>query len=274
MQDPALLERKLGARLAAVRAARDEVRADAGRLPVVFPGLPRKVGKDAVGGGQLRCGDATIDLDAWRQCDLGAALLLLQCAPPDQALWDLYEHGDIEERAMLLRALHLLPLGQSTVRLLTEVQRTNMVLHVEAACCDGDLVARAARAALPGFGQPEQNRLLLKLAFLDLPLRRVFGAERLANAELSRMLQDLATEREAAGRTVWRDTDRLLGRAPVPGTTARILGSLEHGDDGRRLAAAEALAALDRKELLQYARDRLPREPRADVKALLQRIVG
>jgi len=274
VQDLALLERKLGARLAAVRTARDEVRTDGKRLPVVFPGLPRKVGKDAVGGGQLRCGDATIDFDAWRQCDLAAALLLLQCAPADAALWDLYEHGDIEERAMLLRALHLLPLGAATVRLLGEIQRTNMVLHVEAACCDGDLVARAAQAALPGFGPPEQNRLLLKLAFLDLPLRRVFAAERLANAELSRMLQDLATEREAAGRAVWRDTDRMLGRAPVPGATARMLGSLEHGDDGRRLAAVEGLLALDRKDLLPLLRERLPREPRADVKALLQRIVG
>src|SRR5262245_23013627 len=279
MQDPAVLERMLGARLAAVRAARDDVRADQKRLPVVFPGLPRKVGKDAVGGGQQRCGDATIDLDAWRQCDHAAALLLLQCAPGDRALWDdalwdLYEHGDIEERAMLLRALHLLPLGPWTVRLLAEVQRTNMVLHVEAACCDGDLVARAAQAKLPGFGAVEQNRLLLKLAFLDLPLRRVFLAERLANTELSRMLQDLATEREAAGRAVWRDTDRMLGRAPVPGTTARMLGSLEHGDDGRRLAAAEGLLALDRKDLLWLLRERLPRESRADVKALLQRIVG
>jgi len=102
----------------------------------------------------------------------------------------------------------------------------------------------------------------------------VFAAEQLANAELSRMLQDLATEREAAGRAVWRDTDRMLGRAPVPGATARMLGSLEHGDDCRRLAAVEGLLALDRKDLLPLLRERLPREPRADVKALLQRIVG
>ena len=52
------------------------------------------------------------------------------------------------------------------------------------------------------FGEPDWNRLILKLAFIDLPLRRAFDAERHANTELSRMLQGLATEREAAGRSV------------------------------------------------------------------------
>ena len=160
------------------------------------------------------------------------------------------------------------------MRLLGEVQRTNMVLHVDAAVCAGDLLVRAARAALPGFGATEQNRLLLKLAFLDLPLRRALGAEALANAELSRMLQDLATEREAAGRAVWRDTDRMLGRAPVPGTAARLLGGIEHGDDGRRLAAAEGLLALQRRDLAPFAKERLAREPRADIRAVLERVTG
>jgi hypothetical protein len=147
-----------------------------------------------------------------------------------------------------------------------------MVLHVEAACCDGDLLQRTA--GQPGFGTAEQNRLLLKLAFLDLPLQRVFGGEQFANPELSRMLQDLATEREAAGRAVWRDTDRLCGRAPVAGTVARILGGLEHGDDGRRLAAAEGLLALRRPDLAAYARERLPREPRAAIQKLLAEAAG
>src|SRR5262249_12698298 len=146
---------------------------------------------------------------------------------------------------------HLLPIGALTTRLFGEVQRTNVVLHLEAAVCDGDLFARAVGAA--GFDQAAANRLLLKVAFLDLPLARLFGAERHANAELSRMLQDLATEREAAGRAVWRDTWRLIGRAPCPGTAARLIGGLEHGDDGVRLAAAEGLLALGRQDLAPFA---------------------
>lgn len=274
MQDLELLDHRLGEHRATVQALVAELRADRGRLPVLFPALPRRIGKQSVRGGRVTALGATLDLDAFRLCDLAAAVLLANVPPTADAAFDLYAHGDIEERAMLLRALHVLPLAETTARLLAEVQRTNMVLHVEAACCDGDLVVRAAAAGLPGFQRADVDRLLLKLAFLDLPLHRVFGAEALAGAELSRMLQDLATEREAAGRAVWRDTDRLLGRAPVAGSVARILGGIEHGDDGRRRAAAEGLRLLHRPDLHVYARERLSREPRADVKALLQQIVG
>jgi hypothetical protein len=152
------------------------------------------------------------------------------------------------------------------------VQRSNIVLHLEAALCDSDLFARAVGHA--GFDRAAADRLLLKVAFLDLPLRRVFDADRHANSELSRMLIDLATEREAAGRAVWRDTWRLIGRAPCPGAAARLVGGLEHGDDGVRLAAAEGLLALARPDLRPFAAERLPREPRENVRAVLQTLLA
>ena len=62
---------------------------------------------------------------------------------------------------------------------------------------------------------PDGKNGLLKLAFLDLPLERVFEAEQKGNPTLSRMLHALATERQAAGRSVWADTDRLIARAPM-----------------------------------------------------------
>lgn len=266
------LRARLGDAATVVDAALAEIRADRARLPVVFPGLPRRCGRDAVRGGRTAFGAATLDLDAFRRCDLAAAWLLASAAATDAELLDLYAHGDIEERAMLLRSLHLLPPGAATVALLGEVQRTNVVSHLEAALCDGDLLVRTLGCA--GFDQAAANRLLLKLAFLDLPLGRAFGAERLANAELSRMLQDLATEREAAGRAVWRDTWRLIGRAPCPGSVARLVGGLEHGDDGVRLAAAEGLLALGRPDLAPFAAERLPREARDGVRTLLQRLAG
>ncbi|MEO6596628.1 MAG: EboA domain-containing protein [Planctomycetota bacterium] len=250
-----------------------DVASERSRLAVAFPGLPRRFGREPLRGGRTRLGPGTIYLDAFRNCDLAAAWLLLASEANDAELWDLYAHGDIEERAMLLRALHVLPIGPATVRLLGEVQRTNMLVHLEAAVCDGDLLARAV--GQPGFDLSAANKLLLKLAFLDLPLHRAFEAERHANTELSRMLQDLATEREAAGRAVWRDTWRLIGRAPCPGSTARLVGGLEHGDDGVRLAAAEGLLALvgdNPSELRAFAKERLQREPREQVRAVLQRI--
>jgi len=248
-----------------------EVRADRSRLPVVFPGLPRRFGRDAVRGGRTQLGPGLIDLDAFRACDLAAAHLLLAVAATDTELYDLYAHGDIEERTMLLRALHFLPVGPITVRMFGEVQRSNMQIHLEAALCDGDLFARTV--GQPGFDQTTANKVLLKLAFNDLPLARVHGAERHGNPELSRMLQDLATEREAAGRSVWRDTWRVIGRAPTQGTRARLVGGIEHGDDGVRLAAAEGLLALHAKDLQSFAAERLPREPRAEIRVVLQRLV-
>lgn len=249
-----------------------ECRRDQKHLPVAFPQLPRRASRQGLGGEITEVGGSRCDLSGWRQCDAAAAVLLHD-AKASGALWlDLYAHGDLEERAMLLRSLAVLPLGDATAKLLLEVQRTNMVVHLEAAVCDSDLLVRVAKANLPGFGKADVDRLLLKIAFLDLPLSRVFGAESLASPELSRMLTDLATEREAAGRPVWRDTDRMLARAPVAGTIARLLGSLEHGDDNRRRAAAEGLLALNRADLRAFAEERLPREPRADVQDLLRRI--
>jgi hypothetical protein len=248
--------------------------ADRTQLPVLFPSLPRRAGREAIGSGRSRVGAATIDRGAFRTCDVLAAWLLAALPADDHERIDLYDHGDLEERAMLLRALHFLPVGPLTVRLYGEVQRTNVVLHLEAALCDGDLFVRTL--GQPGFDTTAANKLLLKLAFLDLPLQRAFGAERAANPELSRMLQDLATEREAAGRAVWRDTARLIGRAPTAGTTARLVGGLEHGDDHVRLAAAEGLAALalgpaNRPELRPLVQERLERETRPAIRAALQR---
>lgn len=268
------LQKLLGDAAAQADALVAEVSEDRKRLPVVFPGLGRRFGKQVIGGGRRRVGDAEVDLDAFRACDLAAAYVLLGCGADEHELWDLFAHGDIEERAMILRSLNFLPLGAATVRLLVEVLRTNIVLHLEAALCDSNLLCRAVTASL--CDQDTANRLLLKMAFLDVPLERALGAGKCANERLSTMLQDLATEREAAGRHVWRDTWRMLGLAPCEGALARLIGGLEHGDDGVREAAADGLLALQQTSnvphVAAFARERLPREPRAAVVERLQRL--
>ena len=252
--------------------ARSRVAGDRRELLKLFPQLPRRIGRDGFAGGSAEAGDQRVDFDAWRQCD-AAALLLLQAAGADDELrLDLYLHGDLEERTMVLRALAAEPISGATVRLLEEVQRTNMVTHFEAAVCDSNLAARAS--ADDRFGIEGFNRLLLKLAFLELPSARVLDCERCANEELSRMLQGLATEREAAGRGVWPDTDRLCARAPTRGTLARLIGHLEHGDDRLRLAAAEGLAQHAGSAARAFLEERLPREPRAEIRAAIERALA
>ena len=236
-------------------------------LPELFPQLPRRLGREPVGVGRHRIEDREIDLGAWRCCDAAALLLLETARASEDLLLDLFYHGDMEEKTMLLRAMAARSVDHATVTLLGEAQRTNTAPHLEAAVCDSNLLARAVEHE--EFGLDGFNRMVLKIAFVDLPLTRLFGAERIANPDLSRSLQDLATEREAAGRRVWRDTNLLIARAPTAGTRARLAGGLEHGDDSQRLSAAKGLRYLQDDALRALARERLDREPVATIHAAI-----
>lgn len=244
-------------------------------LPVLFPALARRLGRGLIGGGPTsepsvaeNGRPAIIDLDAWRVCDAAGFHLITHCGDiSSEQIVDLFLHGDFEERAIVMRAQALRPVDAATVTLFGEAQRTNTGTHFEALCCESNLPARAC--GVDDFGLDDLNRVVLKAAFLDLPLARLLEAEAHANAELSRMLQDLATEREAAGRKVWADTDRLLGLAPTRGTLLRLVGALEHGSDNRRRLAAEALARQELPDLGALVRDRIDREPVAAIRELL-----
>jgi len=241
-------------------------------LPVVLPALARRLGREGLVG-RVEHQGARADLTAWRRCDGAGFRLLSRADPvPDAALLDLYARGDLEERTIVLRAITLRPLCDATSKLLDEVQRSNIVAHLEAACLDSNLLVRALDGGL--LSRERFDRMVLKVAFNDLPLARMHDVAARPGPELSRMLQGLATEREAAGRAVWRDTCRLAAGAPVPGTVARVLGDLEHGDAGRRLAAAEALATLRRPDLVEFARERVAREDKPDVRRALERALA
>lgn|GEM_PF-1708168 len=241
-------------------------------LPVAFPALARRAGRAGLAGRAEHAG-VRVDLAAWRRCDAVGTLLLHAADPVDDAtLVDLFLRGDLEERTILLRAATVRPLCAATSRFLDEIQRTNVGAHLEAACLDSNLLVRALDGGL--LARDRFDRLVLKAAFNDLPLARMDDVRARPGTELTRMLLDLATEREAAGRPVWRDTLRLAAGAPVAGTIARVLGALEHGDATTRLAGAEALVTLGRRDLVAYAAERLPREPRPDVRASLERAVA
>ncbi len=242
-------------------------------LPVLFPQLPRRLGREIPGSGLAVVQGRVWDWGAWRACDLAALELVEEAEIPGSMRVDLFLHGDMEERLMAMRTLVPAPVTDATIELLGEAQRTNTVPHFEAAICDSNLLVRALEHS--AFGIEDFNRMVLKLAFIDLPLSRVLQATEHANEDLSRMLQDLATEREAAGRAVWADTNRMIARAPTAGTLARLIGGLEHGDDRQRLAAAEGMAALPkRSELAELARERWEREPRPQIRTALEKITA
>ena len=248
----------------------------AGHLPVLWAQLARRLGRTRLDASVVQDGESEVDLGAWRACDAAGLLLMVDADPDDELVLDLYLHGDLEERAIALRCLAFRPVTPATVRLFGEMQRTNTVLHYEAGALDSNLAVRALRSGGEdaGFTRADFQRLVLKLAFLDLGLWRMFGALDESTPELAATLQSYATEREAANRTVWKDTCRVIGHAPVPGTAARLLGGIEHGDDETRLAAAEGLLALGRRDLAPYARERLEREPRAAIRDVLEQVAS
>lgn len=241
-------------------------------IPELFPQFARRIGRDPIGGGRIDTDGISLDLDAWRLCDGAAAALMHKAEISDELIEELFAHGDLEERTQVLRCLALMPVTDAGVRLLGEAQRTNTVTHFEAAVCDSNMAVRALDHGK--FPLEDFNRLILKAAFIDTPLARIFGALDKANPELSRMLQGLATEREAAGRTVWSDTDRLIARAPIEGTLARLIGHLEHGADAIRLAAVSGLEDYDHPQCSAFLAERLPREPHEEVRTAIERALA
>jgi hypothetical protein len=254
----------LGPLLDALAAPPERLRAE---IPTLWPSLARRAGRTPLSG-RVEAGDAIADLSAWRRCDAVGAALLFRAEPlPAGLVLDLFLKGDLEEKTAATRALVLLPLREDAAKVLEELQRSNVVAHFEAGVLDGNLLARALDAGLLDRGR--FDRLVLKAAFLDLPLDRMIGVLERPGPNLSRMLQDLATEREAAGRAVWRDTCRLIAGAPVDGTVGRLLGALEHGDDRTRLAAARGLAVLKRADLRPFVEERRRRETRPEIREAL-----
>jgi hypothetical protein len=257
-----------------LEGARGEIRARGpDRLAVLLPQLSRRLGRKPLDAKRVRERDLDVDLAVWRACDAAGALLLADADAPDDVVVDLYLHGDMEERTIVLRSLALRPVGPGTIRLLGEVQRTNTAVHVEAGALDSNLVVRALDGPA-AFDADDFRRMVLKLAFMDLPAWRLFGALDHADTELSRMLIGYATEREAAGRSVWVDTYRFIGRAPAEGAVARLLGGIEHGSDPVRRAAAEGLGALGRQDLVPYLRERLVREPHPAVTRAIESAIA
>ena len=245
------------------------------RLAVVFPALARRIGvqllparhdgSDAVS----IADDLAVDLRAWRLCDVAGAVLIDRAPVDDAALVDLFLHGDFEERTITMRQLALIEARAATTQLLGEAQRTNTQTHFEACVCDSNLVARAVGQF--GFTADDANKILLKAAFVDVSLSRFFAVLQHASEELSVMVTGLATEREAAGRSIWVDTHRVVAHSPIEGSRERIARYLEHSDPEQRIAAADAVGILAEPELRSLATACLEREPNEKVRAALAR---
>ncbi|MFG2196110.1 EboA domain-containing protein [Streptomyces sp. NPDC048639] len=144
--------------------------------------------------------------DAAPHADLvdAARVLLLHAAQADShTVMRLYHQGSRSERRAVLWALPYLDLGDSALPLIEDALRTNDTRIMIAALgpySDRHLDAHTWRQAV------------LKCLFTEVSVTVVAGLERRArgDAELARMLNSFADERNAAGRPVPEDLHHLL----------------------------------------------------------------
>jgi hypothetical protein len=222
-------------------------------LAEAFPAVSRKLGREPLG-----ASDAAVALDgsevplrAWRCDDAGRALLILNAPDPEAAARELYFQGDLREKAGALRALAIA--GRGDAAMLLDAMRLAADELVEAALADNPQVEH-----LP---EHEFRRAVLKCAFVGISIERIQPMR--ADGELTRMLLGLASEREAAGRTVPADLWPVASLAPIPGLLAKLVGLLEHGNVAQRTAAARGLGrfpAEDRERARPFLLDRFSRE--------------
>ncbi|OHV29106.1 hypothetical protein CC117_29285 [Parafrankia colletiae] len=147
------------------------------------------------------------DLDGWQVQDAARTVLLAALptatAPRVAVVTRIYQHGDAAEKRGVLRALPLLNLGDAALAITRDALRTN----------DSRLVAAALGPyAARHLDDQAWRHGVLKCVFLEVDLTVVADLERRADAELGRMLGDLAAERAAAGRRLPADAQVLLGR--------------------------------------------------------------
>jgi hypothetical protein len=176
------------------------VAADPGSIGALFPTVSRRCGRAPIPA-------ASPELAGWTVDDVARVLLLTVLPLRGDALaaevTALYRYGDAAEKRAVLRALPRLDLADSVgraVELLHDAIRTN----------DPRLVAAALGPYARHLDDAMWRQAVLKCVFMGVPLTVVAGLTERADAELAVMLDGLAAERQAAGRTMPADAIALL----------------------------------------------------------------
>ncbi|MBI3634605.1 MAG: EboA domain-containing protein [Candidatus Rokubacteria bacterium] len=156
----------------------------------------------------------TWPLGGWGLDELGrVALLLSAVARLDDArleglVEDCYSHGDVRERQATLRALPLLPAPERFLPIAVDACRSHMQPVFEAIACENPYPATC-------FPDLNFNQMVLKALFTGVALARIVGLSDRVTPELTRMADDYASERRAAGRTVPADIGLAAGKRSV-----------------------------------------------------------
>jgi hypothetical protein len=197
------------------------------------------------------------DLRDWTVDQAARALLLLSLpASPGttKAILALFQTADLGEHVALVRSLFLLPDNEALLHIAREGIRSNM----------GDVFfAVSQRNPYPAerFDDIAWNQMIVKCLFVELPLAGIYNLDQRANADLARMISDLARERWAAGRSIspeaWRCVAPFVGNPAAGHADSALESAFAKGGADQRGAALGAWHS-NRPDLRDLARAKAP----------------
>ncbi len=195
----------------------------------------------------------------------GRAVLLLVAAVIDpenlktvtEAAYDI---GDTREKIAVVRSLGLLPDNTQLLPLALDAGRTN----------DANLFAALATDnpyACQRYPEPDLNKLVMKAAFVGIPIDRIIGLEQRCNQDLARMGMEYIDQQQSADRDFPPELWLAIGPHPPAGAVARMIGYLNHSVEAHRLGAARGLGMTADGRARAFLQERSAVEESPEVRA-------
>ncbi len=173
-------------------------------------------------GAGRRLGDALVVLDdverrslaearlplpeGWRLCDIGRAALLhavchqLRTEEQPAFIQKQFNRSDNREREAILKTLMMLPDAERFLSIAVDACRSHVQSVFEAIACENPYPSEY-------FPDANFNQLVLKAFFTGVKVERIVNLPERRSPELTRMANDYASERQAAGRRVPDDLE-------------------------------------------------------------------
>jgi hypothetical protein len=191
---------------------------------------------------RLETQDGVIEIEGW-EVGIAARIVLILTATlqyPDQSIKlvnAVYRFGDETERASITHSLSLYPDNHLLKPLALESGRTNSQLLYSALALNNPYPSAH-------YSEHEYNQLVMKSLFTGLKIENIYGLEKRANQELSRMCEDYIRERLDAHRPVPSDIWLALTPFASNNGDALLMAYMEDDDDGHRHYSALSIARM------------------------------
>ncbi len=194
-----------------------EIAEEPSRIVRHFPAVGRKVGREPLREDDPQALRGSID-DVARARLVEALVENADAASVAGLLTDLYRHGDDAERRGVLRGLGTIGRDSSSTRADSDLVRIGVGLVNDALRTNDPRLVAAAMGEFAARHLPavEWRGGVLKCLFMHIPLGAVTAIEDRRDAELKVQAQNLADERQAAGRVLSPDLTALINDQPIP----------------------------------------------------------